>query len=57
MLKGPLQVFSGETTPILEIRSPIVTEGLPFTFSAPPSVFLEDHDVKVFYCKELISIL
>ena len=25
----PLQVFSGETTPILGIESPIVTEGLP----------------------------
>jgi len=25
----PLQVFSGETTPILKIEAPIITEGLP----------------------------
>jgi hypothetical protein len=25
----PLQVFSGETAPILKIGSPIITEGLP----------------------------
>jgi len=34
----PLQVFSGETTPILGIESPIVTEGLPQGYDGVPFI-------------------